>query len=139
MSVTLIIILAAVAAFIGFIVYNQAKMKKMPNVANSQKIKTLNNKNFKAVTQSGVTLVDFWAPWCGPCKLMGPVLNDVADTAGDDVTVAKLNVDHNQPIAAKYKVRSIPTLILFRDGKEIDRFVGVKTKKFLLAELQRAR
>jgi len=137
MSTTAIIILAGVAIFIGFIVYNSIKLKKLPNVPNSTKIKTLNTKNFKTATKSGLTLVDFWAPWCGPCKLMGPVLNDVADSAGDGVSVAKLNVDHNQPIANKYKVRSIPTLILFQDGREINRFVGVKTKKFLLAELQK--
>jgi thioredoxin 1 len=139
MSTTLIIVLAASALFIGYFVYNFMKLKKLPNIENSKKIKTLNNKNFKPLTRSGLVLVDFWAPWCGPCKIMGPVLNDLAESAGDDVTIGKLNVDHNQPIAAKYKVRSIPTLILLRDGQEIDRFVGVKSKKFLLAELQKAR
>lgn len=137
MSTSLIIFLAAIAVFIGITLYNSIRMKKLPAVANSPKIKTLNNKNFQSVTKSGLALVDFWAPWCGPCKMMAPVLNEVAEGAGDGVTIGKLDVDQNQPIAAKYKVRSIPTLILFRDGKEINRFVGVKSKKFLLAELQR--
>jgi thioredoxin 1 len=135
MSTTLIILLAGVGAFVAFIVYNSRKLKKIENVPNSQKIKTLNTKNFKTATRSGIALVDFWAPWCGPCKLMGPVLNDLAETVGDEVTVGKLNVDHNQPIANKYKVRSIPTMIMFRDGQEINRYVGVKTKKFLMAEI----
>jgi thioredoxin 1 len=135
MSTGLIVILGVLAVFVAFIVISQRRMKNLPDVKNSENVKTLSNKNFKAITAKGLVLVDFWAAWCGPCKMMGPVINDVADEAGDQATVAKLNVDHNQELAQRYKVRSIPTLILFKDGKEINRYVGVKQKKFLLQEI----
>ncbi|NOY95220.1 MAG: thioredoxin [Chlorobi bacterium] len=109
-------------------------MKDIPNVANSKKIKVLNNKNFKPVIRSGVVLVDFWAPWCGPCKMVSPVLNEIAEET-DKVTIAKVNVDLQQPLAGKYKVRNIPTLIMFNKGKEVKRFVGAKSKKFLMKEI----
>lgn len=71
-----------------------------------------------------LALVDFWAPWCGPCQFMGPVIDQLATSQADTITVAKLNVDENQETARSYNVRSIPTLILFRDGEEVARHVG---------------
>ncbi len=138
MSTGTIVIIGVLVLFVGFIVYNYRRMKKMPEVKKSDRIVTLSNKNFKAVTSRGLVLVDFWAAWCGPCKMMAPVLNEVAEEAGDTATVAKLNVDHNQDLAQRFKVRSIPTLVLFKDGKEINRYVGVKPKKFLLQELKKS-
>jgi len=82
-------------------------------------------------------LVDFWAEWCMPCKMMIPVLNELAEEVDGSVSIAKLNVDEQKKTAAGFKVRSIPTMILFRNGKEIHRFVGVKTKDYLLKELDR--
>lgn len=136
MSTTLIIVLAVLAGFFLLIIVNQRRMKNMPDVKNSEKIKVLNTKNFKTQTRSGLVLVDFWAPWCGPCKMMSPILNDVAEEMDGEAFIGKLNVDQNQPIAKKYKVRSIPTTILFKNGQEINRFVGVKNKKFLVKELR---
>ena len=120
--------------FIGLIVYSQIKMKNAPEVKTSRKIKTLSNKNFKPAIRSGIVLVDFWAPWCGPCRMVAPVLNEIAEET-DQVTIGKLNIDQNQPVANKYKVRNIPTMIMFQDGREIKRFVGVKSKKFLKKEI----
>lgn len=127
-------------ALIGFVIYIAISYKKVQNMGdtpNSPKIKVLNNKNFKPHIRSGITLVDFWAPWCGPCKMMAPVLNDLAESTDEGVTVGKLNVDHHQPLAKKHKVRNIPTLIMFKNGQEIKRYVGVKTKKFLLKEIDK--
>lgn len=132
---TLLIILALVLAFIGYTIFNFKKMKSMPMAADHTKIRILNLKNFKNQVARGIVMVDFWAPWCGPCKMMAPVLNDIADTESNKFTVAKVNVDKEQALAQQFKIRSIPTLILFKNGKEVKRFAGVKTKNFLLKEV----
>ena len=135
MTTVLLIIGGIMVFFFLLIFFNQLRMKNMPNTPESLKIKTLSNKNFKPVIRSGTVLVDFWAPWCGPCKMMAPVLNDIAETAANEVTIGKVNVDNQQQLAQKYKVRNIPTLVLFSNGREVKRFMGVKSKKFLLKEI----
>lgn len=135
MSTTLIVILAVLAALVGLITFNYYRMKNAKPVENSKKIKVLNNKTFKMATKRGVFLVDFWAPWCAPCKIIAPTLNEIADNE-TGFTVAKVNVDHNQQLAQQYKVRNIPTLLVLKDGKEAARIVGVKTKRAILKEVQ---
>jgi thioredoxin 1 len=135
MSLTLIIILAIVAVLVGLITFNYYKMKNAKPVENSKNIKTLNNKTFGTVTKRGVVLIDFWAAWCAPCKIIAPVLNEIADS-DPGFTIAKVNVDHNQPLAQRYNVRSIPTLLIMKNGKEAGRIVGVKTKKAILREVE---
>lgn len=135
MSVTLIVILVIVVALVGMITYTYFKMKNAKPVSNSKNILVLNNKNFKTATKRGILLVDFWAAWCGPCKIIAPTLNEIADTQ-NDFRVAKVNVDHNQQLAQRYNVRNIPTMLIFRDGKEAGRIVGVKTKRAILKEVE---
>lgn len=135
MSTTLIVIIAVVVVLITLITVNYYRMKNAKPVANSKKIRVLANKNFKATTKRGVVLVDFWAPWCAPCKIIAPTLNDIADSQ-NEFMVAKVNVDHNQQLAQKFKVRNIPTMLILKDGKEAGRIVGVKTKRAILKEVR---
>lgn len=101
-------------------------------------IVNVNDQSFKADVESGGTvLVDFWAPWCGPCKMIAPVLEELATEVTS--TIAKVNVDDNPESAARFGVMSIPTLIVFKDGQPVDKVVGVQSKdalKNLLARHQ---
>ncbi len=110
-------------------------MKNAPAVEDNDKITHLNDNNFQQEINKGVILVDFWADWCMPCKLLGPILNETAGEIKGNARIGKLNVEESQQTASKYGVRSIPTMILFKNGKEINRFVGVKQKDFLLKQL----
>lgn len=82
-------------------------------------------------------LVDFWAEWCGPCQMMGPIIDELAEEVKDEYKVGKLNVDENRETAAKYGIMSIPTLIIFKDGKVVKQLVGVQSKEGLKIELKK--
>ena len=98
----------------------------------------LNDGNFTETIKEGVTLVDFWAPWCAPCLLQGPIVEGLAGTVGDKVKVAKANVDEAQQAATQLGIRSIPTLIVFKDGKPVQKFVGVTQESALLSAIDDA-
>jgi thioredoxin 1 len=115
------------------------KMKNIPVVADHSNIITLTDKNFDYQLKNKIVLVDFWASWCAPCKMMAPVLNDVAEELTGNANVGKVNVEEYQVLAQKYQIRNIPTMILFKNGKEVNRFVGVKNKEFLLQEINKIR
>ena len=97
-------------------------------------VKKLNLNNFEneILEKDGISIVDFYADWCGPCRMVAPVLEKVAEER-EDVTVGKVNVDADGELAARYGVMSIPTLVVFKDGKEINRSVGTKSKAGILA------
>ena len=137
MSSTLIVILALVVLLAVYIFISARRMKKLAATPQSEKIVTLTDRNFQQKIKSGLVLVDFWAEWCMPCRVMGPVLNDVAESLDGQATVAKLNVDHFKAVSAQYGIRNIPSLILFKNGKEVERFVGVKQKDFLVRQMQK--
>ncbi|MDF2536005.1 MAG: trxA [Bacillales bacterium] len=94
-------------------------------------VKHITDADFAAETKEGLVLVDFWAPWCGPCKMIGPVLEEIDAENGDHVKIVKVNVDENT-IASQYGIMSIPTLLLFKDGNVIDKVVGFRPKEALV-------
>jgi thioredoxin 1 len=96
----------------------------------------LTDEAFAAQVASGVTLVDFWAPWCGPCKMQGPIIEKVAEAIGDKAVIAKVNVDDAGGVASEYGIRSIPTLMLFKDGEVVQQLVGLQREDILTAAIE---
>ena len=119
-------------AIVGYILYNFFKAKKRMNKPPSENVKILSDENFNSTIKSGVSLVDFWAAWCGPCKVQGPIVDEVADEIGDKANICKLDIDKHQKTARQLGIQSIPTMLLFKDGKIVEKFVGVKPKGVLL-------
>lgn len=105
----------------------------------SQHVKNITDNTFSGeVTEArGPVLVDFWAEWCGPCKALAPVLNDIADDYADAVRIRKINADENKEASGRYNVRGLPTMILFVDGEEKERILGLVSKTRIAALLDR--
>ncbi len=104
-------------------------------MSNAQELTT---SNFDTTVQEGVTLVDFWAEWCAPCRMMTPVLDELASEYDGKARIAKINVDNEPDLAMKFDVSSIPTLIVFKNGELSKRFVGVTSKDELVEALNQA-
>ncbi|MFK5856828.1 MAG: thioredoxin [Bacteroidota bacterium] len=102
------------------------------NAPVSDNLIILTDASFKKQIKSGVTLVDFWAAWCMPCKVLGPIVSEVADELGDKAAICKLNIDENKKTSAELGIRSIPTIIIFKDGKIVKKIVGVKSKGVII-------
>ncbi|NBI28856.1 thioredoxin [Chengkuizengella marina] len=95
-------------------------------------IVNVSDQSFKGEVEStGTVLVDFWAPWCGPCKMVAPVLEELDEEIGNELKIAKVNVDDNPESASRFGVMSIPTLIVFKDGEPVDKVVGFQPKDAL--------
>lgn len=95
-------------------------------------IKDLNAQTFDETVKSGVVLVDFWAPWCNPCKMLGKILEQAAEDMPEDVVVGKVNIDDNKDLAVRFEVQNIPRIFVFKDGKIVNDLTGVQSKPKLL-------
>jgi len=135
----IVIVLVVVASVAFLMIRSWQRMKNTPMPEDSDLIEKINADNFNHKIKKGVVLVDFWAEWCMPCRMMAPILNDVAEEVDGDATIYKLNVDENQQVAAKFGIRGIPTMILFRDGKEVERIVGMKSKEQITLSIEKAK
>ena len=89
----------------------------------------LNNDNFEATVKEGVSLVDFWAPWCGPCRMIAPVIEELAEEFEGKASICKVNTDEQQDLSVKFGVRSIPTILIMKDGEVVDTMVGAASKE----------
>jgi thioredoxin 1 len=103
-----------------------------------KKVTELSESQFDTAIANGVTLVDFWAPWCGPCRMQGPILEEVAERVDGQAKIAKINVDEVESVARRFGVQAIPTLLLFKDGNDIRRFIGVQPKEILIDAISSA-
>jgi thioredoxin 1 len=136
MDITLVIIGSLFISFVGYSYYSVRRLKKKSSLPANDKIKKLNDTNFKKQISTGINVVDFWAEWCGPCNAMIPILNKVADETKGTATICKLNVDHAKKTASRYSIKSLPTMIIFKSGKEVKRIVGAQTKGQIIEQIQ---
>lgn len=100
-------------------------------------VKEVTDATFESETKNGLVLIDFWAPWCGPCRIQGPILDELAAEMGDKVIIAKVDVDQNPATASKFGIMSIPTLMVKKDDKVVETLVGVHRKEQLASILEK--
>lgn len=102
------------------------------------KLINANKEEFKKIIESeeGIVLVDFWAEWCGPCRMLGPVLHDISEEI-DNITIVKVNVDDNSELSAEYGIRSIPSVIFIKNGVQIDKFIGFQNKDKIVEMIEK--
>ncbi len=130
MTTGLIIVGVLILLLGGYLGISIAKyrnaLKHFDENKQSENIIKLTDKNFGSVIAQGITLVDFWAAWCKPCVFLAPIINELADTYAGKIKVGKMDVEANRKIPNKLRIMNIPTVIIFKNGKEVHRIVGVK-------------
>lgn len=96
----------------------------------------LKQDNFKEVTKNGISLVDFWAPWCGPCRMLAPVIDELATEFAGRANICKVNTDEEEALGAEFGIRSIPTILFMKNGEIVDQIIGATTKSVLSDKLK---
>lgn len=127
--------LASLVIIVSLIVFNNITYAQKADKKADSKVLTITDNDFDKTIKKGITMVDFWAVWCGPCRRQGPIVEEIANEVGKKYKIGKLDVDNNKVSSNAYNVRNIPTLIIFKDGKEVKRLVGLQDKQTLLNEL----
>ena len=135
---TTTIIISVLVIIIATYIYKINKIRKTPMADNHESIIELDEKNFDVTINNKTILVDFWAAWCMPCKMLAPVLNELAEELPKDKYIGKVDVEKYPGLSSRFKIRGIPTMILFKNGKEVERIVGLKTKATLKAKIMEA-
>ena len=121
--VAILVVLLAVAYFKRY-----KLLKNLEDTPDNENVIILTDDNFVKTTEIGISLIDFWAPWCAPCKILAPTINELANEYGERIQICKLNVDENHQTTTQLKIRSIPTVIMMQNGQIVGHFVGVKPK-----------
>lgn len=111
--------------------------KKSPrsNELSNTNVLNLTDESFQEIIKEGVTLVDFWAPWCGPCKTQNPIIDQIANEIGDRVKICKLNLDDHKKAATQMKIKNIPNIIIFKNGVPVKQLIGRKSKHLIIGAL----
>lgn len=139
-NLKLILPVALLGVVLLFFIYRMYKMRHLLTSDNgpetSEHTLIITDANFEKTIAKGVTLIDFWAPWCGPCRIQGPIVNDLANHMAGKAKIGKLDVDQNKKVSAKLGVRNIPTIFIFKEGEIVKQLVGVKPKQTLIKELE---
>lgn len=139
-NLKLILPVALLGVVVIFFIYRMYKMRDLltgdSGPATSEHTLAITDANFDKTIAKGVTLIDFWAPWCAPCRIQGPIINDLANDMVGKAKIGKLDVDQNKRVAGKLGIRNIPTIYIFKDGKIVKQFVGVKPKGVLIKEIE---
>lgn len=123
-------------SIIAISIYQRFKSKKEePPIKVESKVIELTDESFEEIIQKGVTLVDFWAPWCAPCRRQDPIVTDIANEVGDTASICKINVDEYKNAARKMKIKNIPNIIIFKDGVALKQIIGAKPKRLIMGAL----
>lgn len=127
-NVTLLLLMAFIFAIPANISGNISTKKQN----SSEGVLILTDKNFEKTIKKGIVLVDFWAVWCGPCRVLAPIIEEIASEIGKKAVIAKMDTDKNKVTSLKYDIRYLPTIIIFKDGVPAQRFVGTQSKETLI-------
>lgn len=118
-------------------IFQRYKAAKTPDsTGQDSRVIDLTDDNFQETIKSGVTLVDFWAPWCGPCRVQNPVIEKIANELGDAAKICKINIDVHKKSAIKMKIKNIPNIIIFKNGEAVKQLIGAKPKHVIIKALE---